>query len=247
MSKSENKVALVTGGARRLGKEIAHALALKGFDIIIVYNESSKSALEETISLIKESGVNITAVKCDLTKVQEIQKLFRTVMVKYKKLNLLVNNAAIFSRTEFTETSEKIYDKFLDTNLKSVFFCCQEAATIMLKSEVTHSHIVNISSLGGFENWTGYIPYSVSKAGVIKLTKQLGKKLAPKILVNSIAPGTILIDNDENENVDPDEVNKYPMKRFAKSKDIISILLYLALENSYITGQTIVIDGGKSL
>ena len=245
--KSQNKVALVTGGARRLGKDIALALAEKGFDIFISYNDSSKSVLEATLSKFKETGVNVNAVKCDLTQVQEIQKLFRAVKVKYKKLDLLVNNAAIFSRTEFSDTSERIFDKFIDTNLKSVFFCCQEAANIMMKSDVTHSHIINISSLGGFENWTGYIPYSVSKAGVIKLTKQLGKKLAPKILVNSIAPGTIIIDNDENENVNHEEVLKYPMKRFAKSNDIISLLLYLALENNYITGQTIVVDGGKNL
>lgn len=245
--KSQNKVTLVTGGARRLGKDIALALAKKGFDIFISYNESSKSLLEETLSALKETGVNVNAVKCDLTKVQEIQKLFRAVKVKYNKLDLLVNNAAIFSRTEFSETSERIFDKFIDTNLKSVFFCCQEASNIMMKSDITHSHIINISSLGGFENWTGYIPYSVSKAGVIKLTKQLGKKLAPKVLVNSIAPGTIIIDNDENENVNHEEVMKYPMKRFAKSDDIISLILYLALENSYITGQTIVVDGGRNL
>lgn len=245
--KSQNKVALVTGGARRLGKDIALALAGKGFDIIISYNESSKSVLEETLSALKEKGVVVNAVKCDLTKFQEIQKLFRAVKVKYKRLDLLVNNAAIFSRTDFLETSERVFEKFIDTNLKSVFFCCQEAAKIMLKSELNHSHIINISSLGGFENWTGYIPYSLSKAGVIKLTKQLAKKLAPKIIVNSIAPGTIIIDDDENENVNPEEVAGYPMKRFARSDDITSLLLYLALENTYLTGQTIIVDGGKNL
>jgi len=245
--KSRNKVALVTGGARRLGKDIALSLAKSGFDIIISYNESNKSTVEETLSDLRHTGVYVNAVKCDLTKIQEIQKLFRAVRIKYKKLDLLVNNAAIFSRTDFPETSEKVFDKFIDTNLKSVFFCCQEAASIMLKSDVSLSRIVNISSLGGIENWTGYIPYSISKTGVIKLTKQLAKKLAPKILVNSIAPGTIIIDNDVNENVNPEEVLKYPMQRFANSKDITSLISFLAVENTYITGQTIIVDGGKSL
>lgn len=245
--KSSTKVALVTGGARRLGKDIAVSLAANGYDIVLSYNESGKSILEETISQIKEHRVNVNAVKCDLTKTLEIQKLFRAVSVQYKKLDVLVNNAAIFKKTEFIDTTEKVFDKFIDTNLKSVFFCCQEAAKIMLKSDETHSKIINIASLGGIENWTGYIPYSVSKTGVIKLTELLAKKLAPKILVNAIAPGTVIIQNDDNENVNAEEVNKYPMQRFAVSKDITSLINYLANENCYITGQTIAVDGGRSL
>ncbi len=244
---SDTKVALITGGARRLGKSISLELAGLGYDIVLNYNESGKKILDETISAIKENGVNVHAVKCDVSNVAEIKKMFQTVAARYKKLDVLVNNAAIFKHTDFLTTTENFFDKTINTNLKGVFFCCQEAAKIMLNSDEALSRIINISSLGGIENWTGYIPYSVSKAGVIKLTEQLAKKLAPKILVNSIAPGTILIEDDENETVNTEEVKRYPMKRFGNSNDITSLVAYLACTNNYITGRTFVVDGGRSL
>jgi NAD(P)-dependent dehydrogenase (short-subunit alcohol dehydrogenase family) len=242
-----NKVALVTGGARRLGKDISIKLAGLGYDIVLNYNESSKSVLEETLSLLKSLNVNTTAVKCDVSNVPEIRKMFKTVYQKYKRLDVLVNNAAIFRHTEFLETSEKDFDRFINTNLKSVFFCSQEAAKIMTGNSEMPGRIINIASLGGIENWTGYIPYSLSKTGVIKFTELAAKKLAPEILVNAIAPGTVLIDNDENDNVNQGDTKKYPMKRFAKAEDLTSLLKYLTEENNYITGQTFIVDGGKSL
>lgn len=245
--KITNNVALVTGGARRLGKDICLSLAESGFDIVLTYNGSPKAVLEETIYLIGNTGVNVTAIKCDVSKVNDIKKLFHSIYIKYKKLDLLVNNAAIFKHTDFLETTEKIFDKFISTNLKSVFFSCQEAAKIMLKSGENINRIINIASLGAVQNWTGHIPYSISKAGVVKLTQQLAKKLAPYILVNSISPGTVWIEKDDNANVHLDDEKKYPMKKFAKSSDITSLICYLAKTNSYITGQNFIIDGGKSL
>lgn len=241
------KIALVTGGARRLGKDICIELGRSGFDIILTYNKSSKEILKKAVSEISETGASVTAYKCDLTGVKNITDLFNKVKINFNRLDLLVNNAAIFERTEFTETTESFFDKLMDTNLKSVFFCCQEAAKIMLKKKKNTGRIINIASLGAVENWTGYIPYSISKAGVEKLTMQLGKKLAPEILVNAIAPGTVLIRNDENKTIDLSERNKYPMKRFAFPEDITSLVRYLALENNYITGQMIIVDGGRSL
>lgn len=243
---SNNKVALITGGARRLGRDISYELAGLGYDIILNYNESGKGILEETISVIRDKGVSVNAIKCDVSNVSEIKKMFQTV-VKYKRLDVLVNNAAIFRHTDFLNITENFFDKTFNTNLKGMFFCCQEAAKIMLKSNEPLSRIINIASLGAIENWTGYIPYSVSKAGVIKLTQLLAKRLAPKILVNAIAPGTILIGNDDNKNVNPEEVKKYPMKRFGVSQDITSMVGFLADANNYITGQTFVVDGGRSL
>lgn len=241
------KIALVTGGARRLGKDICIELGRSGFDIILTYNKSSKEILDKAVSEIAKTGADVRAYKCDLTGVKNITNLFKKVKTIFNRLDLLVNNAAIFERTEFTETTESFFDKFIDTNLRSVFFCCQEAAKIMLNNKKDKGRIINIASLGAVENWTGYIPYSVSKAGVEKLTKQLGKKLAPQILVNAIAPGTVLIRNDENKTVDHREKKKYPMKRFAFPEDITSLVRYLALENNYITGQMIIVDGGRSL
>ena len=242
-----NKVAVVTGGARRLGRDISIELGRSGFDVIIVYNRSNKIILKDTISKVSETGVKVTAIKCDISKVSEIKILFRKVYEKYKKLDLLVNNASLFEHSDFFDIDEKFFDKFIDTNLRSVFFCSQEASKIMMKTNNSGGKIINIASLGGIENWTGYIPYSLSRVGVIKLTQLLGKRLAPQILVNAIAPGTILIENDANETVDFKEEKKYPLKRFAKSKDITSLINYLAVNNNYITGQTFIVDGGRSL
>lgn len=238
---------MVTGGARRLGKEISIGLAESGFDVIVNYNESSKAAVEETLNQVRAAGSDGTAIKCDVSRVAEIKKMFKSVLNRYGKLDLLVNNAGIFRHKDFLETDEKFFDKFINTNLKSVFFCSQEAAKIMLKNRESTGRIINIASMGAVENWTGYIPYSVSKAGVVKLTKLLAKRLAPGIIVNAIAPGTILIDNDENENVNTENVNRYPMKRFGIAQDITSLVNYLAVENRFITGQTFAVDGGKSL
>ncbi|HAY34901.1 MAG TPA: SDR family oxidoreductase [Ignavibacteria bacterium] len=245
MNSSNNKVALVTGGAKRLGKYISVSLAESGFDIILNYNSSSQKELKKVLQEFSDAGVKVTPVKCDVTNVTAVKRMFAVVEKKYGRLDLLVNNAAIFRRTEFTETTEKEYDSFLDTNLKAVFFCCQEAAKLMMKSNNKISRIINIASLGAIENWTGFIPYSLAKAGVIKLTEQLGKKLAPDILVNAVAPGTIEMEDERN--ADFENINKYPMRKFADPEDIVSLVKYLALENKYITGQTFTVDGGKSL
>ncbi|MBK8553515.1 MAG: SDR family oxidoreductase [Ignavibacteria bacterium] len=242
-----NKVALVTGGARRLGKDICLDLGKSGFDIILNYNNTAKDVLDKSVKEISDTGARVTAIKCDVSKVTEIKSMFETIASKFENLDLLVNNAAVFEQTNFLETNEDVFDKHMDTNLKSTFFCSQEAAKIMLKSENKTGRIINIASLGAIENWTGFIPYSLSKTGVIKLTALLAKKLAPNILVNAIAPGTILIENDENQTVNTAEIKKYPMKRFAKSGDLTSLIIYLANENNYITGQTFTVDGGRSL
>ncbi len=241
------KVALVTGGARRLGKDICMDLGKSGFDIILNYNNTAKDVLDKSISEISETGAKVTPVKFDISKAGEIKKMFETIASKFENLDLLINNAGVFEQTNFLETDEEIFDKHIDTNLKSTFFCSQEAAKIMLKNKEKIGRIINIASLGAIETWTGFIPYSLSKIGVMKLTELMGKKLAPDILVNAIAPGTILIENDENQTVNTAELKKYPMKRFAKSSDLTSLILYLANENTYITGQTFVVDGGRSL
>ncbi|MEP7145488.1 MAG: SDR family oxidoreductase [bacterium] len=245
--KVKNKVALVTGGARRLGRDISISLSQLGYDIVLNYNESKKSDLEYTIAEIIKNGVNVNAIRCNVSNVSEVRKMFHAVYTKYKRLDVLINNAAIFRHTDFLETTEKIFDEFVGINLKGTFFCSQEAAKIMLKGIEGNSRIINIASLGATENWTGYIPYSLSKAGIVKLSQQLAKRLAPKILVNAISPGTILIEKDENATVNFEEEKKYPMGRFARSEDITSLITFLVQTNNYITGHNFNVDGGRSL
>ncbi|MBE2255963.1 MAG: SDR family oxidoreductase [Ignavibacteria bacterium] len=239
--KKKSKVALVTGGVRRLGREIAIELDNLGYDVIVTYNNS------KTSDVLKVNYA--VALKTDVTKIEEIKKLFSFINKRYKRLDVVVNNAGIFRNKDFFKITEKDFDDFIETNLKSQFFISQFAAKLMLKTKNKNStpQIINIASLGAFQNWTGYIPYSISKAGVIKMTQQLAKKLAPDILVNSISPGTIIIDNDKNETVNFNEMKKYPLKKFGKSEDITSLIKYLVTENEFITGHNFIVDGGKLL
>jgi NAD(P)-dependent dehydrogenase (short-subunit alcohol dehydrogenase family) len=247
LESKKNKTALITGSARRLGKAIAVSVAKLGYDIVLHYNNTPSSAVEDTIKRIEKIGVRAFPFKADLRYVEEIKTMFKFIKKEFKKLDVLINNAAIFKHIDFFKINEKLFDDFININLKSVLFCSIEAAKIMPKSKTGKSKIINIASLGGYLNWQGYIPYSVSKAGVIKLTQLSAKRLAPYILVNAIAPGTVIIENDKNENVDTKEVSKYPLKRFANSDDVTSVINYLIEKNEYITGQTFVVDGGRIL
>lgn len=241
------KAALVTGGARRLGKDISIALAEKGFDIVLNYNGSSPDIVAETAGEIEKAGVRAYPVKADISKRSEVEAMFETARRDIGYLDVLVNNAAIFEGIDFFDITEEFLDRFIGINLKGTIFCAQDAAKMMMEGDRKPGRIINIASLGGVENWPKFIPYSVSKAGVIKFTKILARKLAPDILVNAIAPGTIVIEDDANETVDPNEVKKYPMKKFGKAKDMTSLINYLATENEYITGHIFVVDGGRSL
>lgn len=243
----KKKVAVITGGARRLGRDIAMMFAGNGFDIAFSYNSTPADVLNATISDLKSYNVNVLSVKADLSLVSDIRKMFDIIMKTYSDIDVLVNNAAIFRKVDFFDISEEIFNEFINTNLKNVLFCSLEASKIMIKNPDKPCHILNIASLGGYLNWQNHIPYSLAKAGVLKLTKLLAKRLAPDILVNDISPGTIIIKNDDNSNVDFKEVHDYPLKRFGEEKDITSLIEYLILKNKFITGQSIIADGGRIL
>ena len=248
LSDYPNKVALITGAGRRMGRYIALECADNGFDIIVHYNSASKDDMIKTVSAINDKGREAIPFKADLSKPEEIYRLFRYINIRFKRLDILINSAGIFERIDFFDINSDNIDRFLNTNLKSTMICSVEAAKIMkdMNSREPLS-IINIASLGAIENWTGYIPYGVSKAGIIKFTKLAAKKLAPEILVNAIAPGTILIDEDENSSVDFKTEKKYPMKRFGEIKDITTLIGFLITKNKYITGHTFIVDGGKTL
>lgn len=247
-----NKVALVTGGARRLGRDISLSLAETGFDIVMNYSGSSPETVAETAGEIEKLGVKAYPVKADISRPGEVEAMFDMVRKEAGRLDVLVNNAAIFEGVDFFDITEEYIDRFLEINLKGTLFCSQQGAKLMLESGAgkereNRRRIINMCSLGGILNWPAFIPYSVAKAGVHKLTKITARKLAPEILVNGIAPGTIVIEDDPNYTVDPEEVKKYPMKEFGKASDITSLIKYLAKENEYITGHIFIVDGGRVL
>lgn len=242
-----NKVALITGGARRLGKDIASAVADSGYHIILNYNSSPQDILKKTVEDLSKNNVEVIPYRADFSNPEEIKRIYYYIGNRFKRLDLLVNNAAIFRNIDFFEINESDFDEFYKINLRSVVLSTVEAAKIMRTNTHKPASIINIASLGGVENWTGFVPYSVAKAGVIKFTQLAAKRLAPDITVNSVSPGTILVDNDKNENVALDDVKKYPMKRFGSSSDVTSLIKYLINENKFITGHNFVVDGGKIL
>ncbi|MCX7680313.1 MAG: SDR family oxidoreductase, partial [Spirochaetes bacterium] len=182
-------------------------------------------------------SVEVIPYKADFSKENEIKRIYYYINNRFKRLDLLVNNAAIFRKVDFYEINNSLLDEFINTNLKSVIISTVEAAKIMKDNKDKPCKIINIASLGGIQNWSGYIPYSISKAGVIKFTYLSAKRLAPDILINCISPGTINIDKSDSTR---DNVDNYPMKRFCDIDDIKNLIKFLIMNNNYITGNNFI-------
>lgn len=243
----EKRVILITGGVRRLGKEIALVLAEENFTLILSYFRSPLRIVNETIGEIKKYNSDSCAFKADISRHSEIKRLFNFIKKNFGRLDVLINNAAVYDRIDFFKINEKNFDRFIDTNLKSVVFSSLEAAKLMENNTDGKSIIINIASLGAYLNWTESIPYSVSKAAVVKFTQLSARRLAPNILVNSIAPATLLLENSDNVFINKNELKSYPVKRFGKASDIASLVKYLVNRNEFITGHTFIVDGGRTL
>ncbi|MDA2914578.1 SDR family oxidoreductase, partial [Acidobacteriia bacterium AH_259_A11_L15] len=197
---------------------------------------------EQTVEEIKRQGREAIALQADVSRLEEIKKLVGAAEKQFGAVDILVNNAGIFARGEWAQVTEADWDRFLNTNLKAQFFCAQVVAPGMKRRG--RGKIVNLASLGGLRVWPGYISYSVSKAGVIHLTRLLARALAPEIQVNAIAPGTIQF---EGEAPDQDYVRRAPLKRTGTGDDIAQTVLFLCSQAEFITGQVFVVDGGYSL
>jgi len=236
-----DRVALVTGSGKRLGRAVALGLAEQGADVVIHYR-SSEAEAREAVAEIEKLGRRSVALQADLAQISELPQLFQKVQANFGRLDILVNSAANFLQTEFASTTEKVWDASLDTNLKAVFFCCQAAAPLLKKS---NGAIINFADIGGILGWPGFIPHSISKAGIIMLTRCLAKELAPEIRVNAIAPGTITMPGDLPE-LEADFVKLAPLHRSGRPNDIVAAVSYLATAG-FVTGQVLVVDGGRTL
>ena len=236
------KVALVTGAAKRIGRSVALRLASEGADVVVNYRRS-KGEAEEVVAQIAAMGRRAVAVQADVAKRADVTVLFATVEKEFGRLDILVNNAGMFFPAKFEELTEEQWDRILDTNLKSQFLCSQAAAPMLRRSG--HGRIVNFASLGGLLAWPAYTHYCVSKAGVIMLTRCLARALAPEITVNAIAPGTISFAGDAPELAE-DFIRRAPLHRTGTAKDIDDAVVFLA-QSPFITGQVIVVDGGRTL
>ena len=235
------RVALVTGAAKRLGRAVALRLAEEGADIVIHYRSSAAEA-NSAIAEIEKMERRGVAIAADLTNIAEIKRLFDEAAKQFGRLDILVNCAANFLPSSIISTTEEVWDASLDANLRAPFFCAQAAAPLLRRSK---GCIVNFADTGGVIGWPGYIAHSVSKAGVVMLTKVLAKALAPEVRVNAIAPGTITMPGDPPE-WEADFIKLAPLRRTGAPADIADAVLFLA-HSEFITGQTIVVDGGRTL
>ena len=242
MKPLEGQVALVTGAGRRIGRAVAVRLAAEGARVAVHYR-SSKSEAEAVAAEIVRSGGQAHCIQAELSRVAEIDALFEKIEKRFGRLDILVNNAAIFSPTPLANTREAQWDGILDTNLKALFFCAQRAAPLLRQSG--RGRIVNFASLGGLQAWPKYTAYSVSKAGVIMLTRCLARALAPDVTVNAIAPGIISFPEDPPETAEL-AVRKSPLRRTGSGDDVAQAVIYL-VGASFVTGQVLAVDGGASI
>jgi NAD(P)-dependent dehydrogenase (short-subunit alcohol dehydrogenase family) len=239
-----DKVCLITGSAARVGKSIAQILASNGAKIVIHYHSNLFEA-ENTANEITKMGSKVLLVRADISKKADWIAMKDLILKEWKKIDVLVNNAAIFYKTPFLKMTEKELDHFININLKGTLFGCQVIGKIMYQNK--SGKIINIADVSADTVWPNYIPYCISKAGVIALTKGLAKSLAPYVTVNAISPGTVLLAENYDEVEENQLIKKTPLKRVGTPEDIANTVKFLIQDSDFINGAIIKVDGGRSL
>jgi pteridine reductase len=237
----EGRVALVTGAGRRLGRAMASVLASRGMTIAIHHHASSDGAQELKQEIIASSG-RAACFEADLTDAHAARALPERVVREFGRLDVLVNSAAVMHRLSMEKTTPEQWDAILNLNLRAVFFCTQGAAPALRASR---GKVVNLADLAGLEPWSGFAAHSVSKAGVVMLTKVLALSLAPDVTVNAIAPGAVLVPDEYDEEERNRLARATPLRRLGDPADVTSALLYLLEGGDFVTGEVLVVDGGR--
>lgn len=236
------KSALVTGGARRIGREIALSLAQAGADVTITYRSSSVDAAQ-TAQAIRDLGRRAQAVQCDVRSEASVRAAVEAAAAFHGQIDLLVNNAAVFESAPLDRITLEQWDAVFETNARGPFLVAREAIAHLRRSR---GRIVNIGSLGGLHAWAGHAHYCASKAALHMLTQAMAKAFAPEISVNCVAPGWIELNDDSGEEA-ARFAARTPMQRNGTAADVAEAVLFFSAGPGFVTGQILGVDGGLGL
>jgi 3-oxoacyl-[acyl-carrier protein] reductase/pteridine reductase len=238
----QGKSALVTGGARRIGREIALALAKAGANVTITYRRSSAEAAS-TAEQLRALGVDALAIECDVRCEASVREAVGAAVGRFGGLDILVNNAAVFDSASLDSLTLEQWDAAFETNTRGPFLIAREALPCLRAS---HGRIINIGSLGGLHAWAGHAHYCASKAALHLLTQAMAKAFAPEVSVNCVAPGWIEMD-DQPSAAAKHFADKTPMRRNGTADDVAQAVIFFATGPSFVTGQILAVDGGLGL
>ncbi|HEY7898367.1 MAG TPA: SDR family oxidoreductase [Gemmatimonadaceae bacterium] len=234
------RIALVTGGAHRVGRALSVALAEAGMRVAINYNSASAEA-DALVAELAAQGHETRAYRADLTQPEAPASLVTAVTRDFGGLDVLVNSAAVMRRTPVDEVSVAEWDDIFALNLRAPFFMSQAAHPWLRKA---NGNIVNLADLAAFETWPDYIPHGISKAAVVQMTRAMARVYAPEVRVNAIAPGAVLLPDAWDESARAHFAQTTPLHRIGSPDDVVGAMMYL-LQSDYVTGDTLLVDGGR--
>jgi NAD(P)-dependent dehydrogenase (short-subunit alcohol dehydrogenase family) len=237
----KDKVAIVTGGARRVGKVISLALAERGAHVAFTYRSGDP---EETLAGVQAHRVEGLALHLDVLEWEQPKAVVEQVIERFGQVDLLVNNASVWLSSPFLEITREHWEMSIGANLTGPFLCSQAVAPYMLQQE--SGHIINITDLSAFQTWLGFADHSASKAGLVALTRVMAAELAPHVRVNGIAPGTILLPDNATEAKRQWAIEKSLLKRVGTPEDVAKLVIFLT-ESDFCTGAIYFVDGGRAL
>jgi pteridine reductase len=239
---SGSRVAVVTGGAVRVGRAISSALAEDGYRLVVHYNSSAGPA-DELVDEIRGRGGEAVAIGADLADTEAVRRLAKEAVDAFGGVDVLVNNASIFPPERLEATDEDLWDHTIAVNLRAPFFLIRHLAPTLRERRGV---VINMADLAGIQAWGAYAAHGISKAGVVHLTRVAARSLAPDVRVNGIAPGTVLPPESMSDEEIRQLAERTPLKKNGSPDDVVRALRYL-LAADFVTGETLVVDGGRLL
>jgi pteridine reductase len=236
------KVALVTGGARRVGRAISLGLAEAGYDLVVNYH-SSETEATDLVARIEGLGRKALAIQGDVSSVDDVARMGDAIVDRFGRLDVLVNNASIFPQRPLLEIEEAEWDRVMAVNLKAPFLMVKETEPLLTRSRGT---VINLVDLSAFQPWVEHPHHAVSKAGLLHLTRVMAKALAPRVRVNAIAPGAVLLPEHYDEEARERSRKSAALGTLGAPEDVVRTVLFL-IRSPFITGEVIAVDGGRRL